>query len=269
MDCVQAVALGIVQGLGEFLPVSSSGHLILIPWLFSWKEHTLSFDVMLHAGTLLAVAVYFGKEWKVLLREGLLSIKQKTLKGPPERKLFWFIFVASIPAAVIGKVLEEKAEHIFRSPLIVAAAMGGFAVIFYLIDSLSGKTRALDSLNFKDSVAVGLSQSAAIIPGVSRSGITIACGLMLGLNRQSSARFSFLLSTPIILGATVLKIKDVFIMNSAELFCVLTGFLVSAAMGFIAISCLMAYVKKHSFTVFVVYRIIFSVIAAGLFFMRR
>lgn len=269
MGCVQAVVLGIVQGLGEFLPVSSSGHLILIPWLFGWKDHALSFDVMLHAGTLLAVVVYFGKEWKILLREGLLSIRQKTIKGPPERKLFWYIVIASVPGAIIGKLLEEKAESVFRSPLIVAAAMCGFAIIFYLIDSLSGKKRDLDSLDFKDSVAVGLSQSAAIIPGVSRSGITIACGLMLGLNRQSSARFSFLLSTPIILGATVLKIKDVFIMNAAEFFCVLTGFIVSAAMGFVAISCLMAYVKKHSFIVFVVYRIIFSVIVAGLFFMRR
>lgn len=270
MDYLQSIVLGLVQGLGEFLPISSSGHLILIPWLFGWDEHSLSFDVMLHAGTLLAVVVYFWREWLLLIKEGFLSIKERKMSGPPERGLFWYIVIASVPGAIIGKLLEEKAETAFRSPLIVASALGAFAIIFYLIDRFSARKRNLQSLGPVDSIAIGISQAAAIIPGVSRSGATIACGLGMGLDRESSAKFSFLLSAPIIFGATVLKLGDIGKMAAADGWMpLLLGFSVSAATGFLAIRYLLNYIKKHTFNIFVVYRILFSLMILSIFFTRR
>lgn len=270
MNYLQSVVLGIVQGLGEFLPISSSGHLILIPWLFGWEEHSLSFDVMLHAGTLFAVVVYFWRQWLVLLKEGFLSVKERKISGPPERRLFWYIVIASIPGAIIGKLLEEKAEAAFRAPLVVASALGVFAVVFYLIDRFSGRKRDLRSLRLVDSVAIGISQAAAIIPGVSRSGATITCGLGAGLDRESSAKFSFLLSAPIIFGATLLKLGDIVKMAGTDgglsLF---LGFGVSALTGLIAIHYLLAYVKKYSFNIFIIYRILFSLTIFSVFFMRK
>lgn len=261
MNIVQSIVLGIVQGLGEFLPISSSGHLIVIPWLLGWREHSLSFDVMLHAGTLFAVVIYFWRDWIVLLGQGFLSLKERSLKGAPERRLFWYIVVASVPGAIIGKLFEEKAETVFRNPLLIAGTMGGFAIIFYLIDRFSKRTKNLEALNLKDSILIGISQALAIVPGISRSGITIACGLGLNLNRESSARFSFLLSTPIIFGATILKIKDIFVLaNGQQGISLLFGFIVSAVTGFLAIHYLLGYVKRHTFNLFVIYRIIFSII---------
>ncbi len=270
MNYLQSIVLGLVQGLGEFLPISSSGHLIVVPWLFGWEEHSLSFDVMLHAGTLFAVVVYFWREWLVLLKEGFLSIRDRELAGPPERRLFWYIVIASVPGAVIGKLLEEKAEGAFRAPLIVASALAAFAVIFYLIDRFSGRKRNLRSLGLIDSVAIGISQAVAIIPGVSRSGATIACGLGMGLDRESSAKFSFLLSAPIIFGATVLKLGDISKMAAADGgLSLLLGFLTSAVTGFLAIRYLLSYVKKHTFNIFIVYRILFSLTIFSVFFMRK
>ncbi len=254
MDIIQSVILGIVQGVGEFLPISSSAHLIAVPWLLGWQAHSLAFDVALHAGTLVAVLAYFWKDW--------LGI----IKG----RLLWYIIVASVPGAVIGKLLEEKAETVFRSPLLIACAMSAFAVVFYFIDMSSRKTRTLKSLNFLDSVLIGISQALAIIPGVSRSGVTMATGIGLKFDREAAARFSFLLSAPIILGATVLKFKDIGTLasgqNGLSLF---IGFIVSAVTGFISIGFLLRYLRKHSFTAFVVYRIIFSMVIFLVLFLRK
>lgn len=270
MNVIQSIVLGVVQGLGEFLPISSSGHLIVIPWLLGWREHTLSFDVMLHAGTLFAVVIYFWKDWVNLLREGLLSLRERSLRGVAERRLLWYIIVASVPGAIIGKLLEEKAETVFRNPLLIAGTMGGFAVIFYLIDRFSRRTRGLNALNIMDSILIGVSQALAIVPGISRSGITIACGLGLKLNREASAKFSFLLSTPIIFGATVLKIKDMFVLASGQqIISLLLGFIASAVTGFFAIHYLLSYVRKHTFNLFVIYRIIFSAIILSVFLFRK
>ena len=223
---------------------------------------------MLHAGTLVAVVIYFWKDWIALIREGILSIKERTLKGVPERRLFWYIVIASIPGAIIGKLLEENAETVFRNPLIIAGTMGGFALIFYLIDRFSSKARDLEALNLKDAIIIGLSQAFAIVPGISRSGITIACGLGLKLNRQSSAKFSFLLSAPIIFGATVLKIKDIFNLADGQQNILFIGFIVSAITGLLAIHYLLSYVRRHSFNIFVVYRVIFAVAILSVFLFR-
>ncbi len=254
MSIIQSVILGIVQGVGEFLPISSSAHLIAVPWLLGWQAHGLAFDVALHAGTLVAVLAYFWRDW--------LGI----IKG----RFLWYIIVASIPGAVIGKLLEEKAETVFRSPLLIACAMSAFAVVFYFIDMFSRKTRTLKSLNFLDSVLIGISQALAIIPGVSRSGVTMATGIGLKFDREAAARFSFLLSAPIIFGATILKLKDIGTLasgqNGLSLF---IGFIVSAVTGFISIGFLLRYLRKHSFTAFVVYRIIFSMVIFLVLFLRK
>ncbi|MFH0771392.1 MAG: undecaprenyl-diphosphatase UppP [Candidatus Omnitrophota bacterium] len=269
MSLIQSVVLGIVQGVGEFLPISSSAHLILTPWFLGWKPHSLSFDVALHCGTLLAVIAYFWNDWLVILKEGLLSLKEKRISGSPERKIFWFILIASIPAAIAGKFFEETAEKVFRSPLLVAAALGLFAIVLYLSDRFSRKTRTLQSLSVADSVLIGFSQAAAIVPGVSRSGATIACGLVLGLDRESSAKFSFLLSASIIFGAAALKIKDILgLANGGEAASLLVGFAVSAITAFLSIHYLLRYLKKHSFNIFVIYRIILSLIVFSVFLSR-
>ena len=254
MGMIQSIILGVVQGLGEFLPISSSAHLIIVPWLLGWQEHSLAFDVALHAGTLVAVVAYFWRDWLGIIRS----------------KFLWYIIVASIPGAIIGKLLEAKAEAAFRSPILIASTMGIFAVIFYFIDRFSWKTRDLKALGFFDSLVIGISQALAIIPGVSRSGVTMASGIGLRFNREAAARFSFLLSAPIIFGATILKLKDIAAIASGENgFSLLAGFLVSAVTGFLSIHFLLAYLKRHSFTVFVIYRIIFSLVIFSVFLARR
>ncbi|MFA5339971.1 MAG: undecaprenyl-diphosphate phosphatase [Candidatus Omnitrophota bacterium] len=254
MGLFQSIILGIVQGVGEFLPISSSAHLIVVPWLFGWQEHSLAFDVALHAGTLAAVLAYFWRDWFGIIRGRLL----------------WYIIVASVPGAVIGKLLEEKAETVFRSPLLIAFAMSVFAVIFYFIDRYSRKTRTLKSLNFIDSVLIGISQALAIVPGVSRSGVTMATGIGLKFDRETAARFSFLLSAPIIIGATVLKLKDIGAIASGENgLSLFAGFIVSAATGFLSIRFLLNYLKRHSFTAFVIYRLVFSLVIFLFIFARR
>lgn len=254
MGLIQSIILGIVQGIGEFLPISSSAHLIVVPWLFGWQEHSLAFDVALHAGTLFAVVVYFWRDW--------LGI----IKG----KFLWYIVVASIPGAIIGKLFEDKAETVFRSPILIACTMGVFAVILYLIDRFSWKTRSLKTVNYFDSLIIGISQALAIIPGISRSGITMASGMGLRFDREAAARFSFLISAPIIFGATVLKFKDISAIASGENgLSLLVGFMVSAVTGFLSIHLLLGYLKRHSFKAFVIYRIIFSLIIFSVFFARK
>jgi len=254
MNLFQAIVLGLVQGLGEFLPISSSAHLIVFPWLFGWPEHSLAFDVALHAGTLIAVIVYFWNDWLKVLRS----------------RMVWYIAVASVPGALIGKLLEDKAEAAFRSPLLIAVTMSIFAVIFFLVDRYVWKARTLKSLGFLDAIVIGLSQAFAIIPGVSRSGATMTAGMGMKLDRESAVRFSFLLSAPIILGATVLKLKDITALASGgEGTSLAAGFLVSAVTGFLSIKYLLGYVKKHSFNVFIVYRLMFSAVILAVFILRK
>jgi len=254
MGIFQSVILGIVQGVGEFLPISSSAHLIAVPWLLGWQEHSLAFDVALHAGTLAAVVAYFWRDWLGIIRG----------------KFLWYILVASIPGAIIGKLFEEKAETVFRSPLLIACTMSVFAVIFYLIDRFSWKTRSLRTVNYLDSLVIGISQALAVIPGVSRSGATMAGGMGLRFNREAAARFSFLISAPIIFGAIVLKFNDISAIASGENgLSLFAGFMTSAVTGFMSIHFLLGYLKKHSFTAFVVYRIIFSLVIFSAIFIRR
>lgn len=259
MTIFQALVYGIVQGVGEFLPISSSAHLILVPWLFGWNDPGIAFDVALHLGTLLAVIIFFWRDWIILTVNGIK--KPKSTEG----KLFWFLVLATIPGAIIGKLLEEQAETAFREPWLIGAMLMIMGLILYVCDRLGSKKDTLDKIGLGRSFAIGFSQAIAIIPGVSRSGITMAAGLAMGLNRESVARFSFLLSTPIILGAGLFKFKD---MLNAQIDAIpfAIGIITSAIAGILSIKFLLEYLKSKGFGIFVWYRLILGVLVILLYF---
>lgn len=256
MTLIQAVIMGVVQGLGEFLPISSSAHLILAPWVLNFKDPGLSFDVALHLGTLVAVLAFFWKDWLVLIFEGFRGVRTR------EGKMFWYLVVATVPGAVFGFLFEKDIETIFRNPMLVGILLIVMGIVLYLADKLSYAGRDLYQITLKDSILIGLSQAFALLPGVSRSGVTMTAGRFLGLDRETTARFSFLLSTPIIFGAGILKLKD---MTSADFTLpFIIGVLVSAVVGFAAIKFLLRYLVRNSFSIFVVYRFLLGAAVIGL-----
>lgn len=261
MTVLQALILGIVQGLGEFLPISSSAHLIIVPWLFGWQEHSLTFDVALHMGTLVAVVIYFWQDWLVLIKNGF------TKPGSKEGRLFWFLVVATIPGAILGKLFETKAETVFRtSYLMIAATLIIMGVILYLVDKAAAKRKQLADVSLLNSIIIGVAQGFAVIPGFSRSGVTITAAMAQGMTREAAARFSFLLSTPIILGAGVLKLHKIAPAEMGLPFWV--GIISSAIVGFIAIKFLLRYLQKGSFAVFAWYRLLLGIGIIAVAFFR-
>jgi undecaprenyl-diphosphatase len=253
MTILQALILGLVQGLGEFLPISSSAHLFLIPWLFGWPYHGLTFDVALHLGTLLAVIAYFWRDWLTLIQHGL-----KRGVTTREGKLFWFLVIASIPGAIAGYFFEEAAETVFRQPALIAVMLMVMGGILYLADRYGRKQDTVESINWRQSLTIGFSQAISIIPGVSRSGITISSGLLTGLTREGAARFSFLLSTPIVAGAGMLKLFDIKTQDLTAPFFIGIG--TSAVVGFLVIGLLLRWLRKSSFLPFVWYRLFLGVL---------
>jgi len=252
----QSIIFGVIQGLTEFLPVSSTAHLILVPWFFGWQDPGLAFDVILHWGTLLGVLVYFWRDWIKLLRGAWRWASGVTpWKNNLETKLLSFIIVASIPGAIFGYFLSEKAKGIFRNPLLIAATLLIFGFVILIADKLS-RQRKLENISFIDSILIGISQAIAIIPGVSRSGATISAGLILGLDRVAAARFSFLLSVPIIFGA---GLAESFHLLKTDLNTnLIVGLVASAISGFFAIWFLIKYVERKNYKFFVWYRIILA-----------
>jgi len=253
MTVWHAAILGIVQGLSEILPVSSSAHLFILPWFFRWPYQGLTFDVALHLGTALAFGMYFFKDWLDII--GSAFTKDTKRKGD----LFWYLAIGTVPAAIAGLLLEKKAETVFRSPLLIAGMLVLFALILWVADRFAKQQKDLSALNIKSALAIGLAQALAIIPGVSRSGITITAGLFAGFKRESSARISFLLSTPVICAAALLKLPK---LHAADLnMAFWLGVICSGLSGYAAIAFLLNFVKKSNFNVFVAYRFI---LAAGI-----
>jgi undecaprenyl-diphosphatase len=256
----QAIILGIVQGLTEFLPVSSSAHLILVPWIMRWQDPGLAFDVALHLGTLLALLAFYWKEW--------LDMGFSLLPGgnPVARRLLTLLIIASVPGAIIGILLEKQAETIFRSPLLIAATMAILGVLLWAADSYGSKKRKIDDLTFLDALLVGLSQALAIIPGVSRSGATITTARALGIERADAANFSFLMATPIIAGAGLLETHKLFHSGlGAQLG---WGFVASAVFGLLAIVGLLSFVRNNTYRPFAIYRIALAVLVVAIAFAR-
>ena len=250
---MEALILGIVQGLTEFLPVSSTAHLILFPWFFRWTGEldSLTFDIALHAGTLLALLVCFWRDWVDLFLR--------------KRRLLAMILLASVPAGVAGLLLNDIVEHSLRSPYLISVSLVVFGCVMLIAETRS-TGKSVEQISLMDALTIGIAQAIAILPGVSRSGITISAGLFRGVARESSARFSFLLSTPVIAGATLLHAKKL-AANPADyhinLF--LVGFIASAVTGFAAIRFLLSFFRRHPMNVFAYYRFVLAaVIIAGL-----
>lgn len=264
MDILQSIILGIVQGLGEFLPISSTAHLILVPFFTGWKDPGLSFDVAMHAGTLFAVIIYFWSDWTEILKIAFLGKKYQSNKY--NSNILWLLVIGTIPGAVIGFFLEDAVDGIFRSSYLIAGTLAVFGLILFLLDKYATHKRELDKIGLKDVLIIGLAQAVAIIPGVSRSGATISAGLALGLSRVSAARFSFLLSTPIILGATLSQIPDLIEggINSG----IILGVIVSAVSGYLAIKYLIKFVENYSYRVFFWYRLILALVIIGVATLR-
>ena len=262
MDLLQAIVLGAVQGLGEFLPISSSAHLVLTPWLLKWNDPGLTFDIALHVGTLIAVIIYFWKDWLNLIGKGLTKPKER------EGKLFWYLVLATIPGAAIGFLLEDIAETVFRNPVLIACMLILLGLILYLVDRRGKKQIDVEHISLKTSFLIGLSQALAIIPGVSRSGITMTMALALGMTREGAARFSFLLSAPIIFGAAVIKMPK--IMANPQLIdtSFIAGMVVACLFGLASIGFLLRYVQKKSFLPFVWYRFALGALVMTVAFYR-
>lgn len=269
MDIIQSIILGIIQGTGEFLPISSTAHLVLVPYLFSWKDPGLSFDVALHLGTLISILAYFWKDWVEILKLGASSLKitkYETNSYLNNKIIFWLIVISTIPGAAAGFFLEEKAETVFRNPLLISLALVSVGLILFLVDKYAKHKKEISDVNFKDAVIIGISQAVAIIPGVSRSGATIISGLAMGLNRKDAARFSFLLSAPIIFGASIFKLPGLF--SEGISLSMFFGVIFSAVSGYLAIKYLLKFVEKSSYQVFFWYRLTLAVIIAAFYFLK-
>jgi undecaprenyl-diphosphatase len=268
MEIIAAAILGIVQGLTEFLPVSSSAHLILIPWFLGWKPEGLTFDVSLHVGTAIAVLAFFWKDWIRLAREVLLGFKEGKLLGNPDRRLAWLLVVGTLPALVAGLALEKKAETLLRSPLITVFTLAALAALLFFAEKKSRQNRTIDTYGWADSLWIGFSQAIALIPGVSRSGITMTTALLRDSDRTSAARFSFLLSTPVIVGAGLLQMLHLIkavrhpaaAMEPIHWGALGIGFICAAVSGFLCIRFFLRYIQTRSFTPFVIYRFLLAAV---------
>lgn len=254
MTIWQAVVLGLVQGLGEFLPISSSAHLVLVPWLFRWHDPGLAFDVALHLGTLVAVVAFFWRDWLNLF----LGACRGSRTG--EGRLFWYLVLASLPGAAMGYLLEDHAETIFRTPELIAVMLILMGIVLYWADRRGRKKTDVGRVTLGQSLLIGFSQALAIIPGVSRSGITMTTGLLTGLTREGAARFSFLLSVPIIFGAGVVKVPELLARPGMFSTAFLVGVVVSALSGVASIGFLLRYVQTKNYLPFVWYRFLLGVV---------
>jgi undecaprenyl-diphosphatase len=272
MPILQVIVLGVVQGLTEFLPISSTAHLYLTSWLLGWQTEALSFDIMLHIGTLLAIFLYFFRDWLQIVGQGfgLRVGRDEELKRNP--MLLWLLAIATVPVGILGAVFHKQAEGAWRTPFVMGAMLIAIGVLMWIADNAGRKIRDLGSVNLPDSVDIGLAQGLAIVPGCSRSGITISAGLFRHLDRESAARFSFLMSAPAIGGAAVKTLWDMH--KAHELHTLasssfVVGVAVSAITGCAVIAWFLHYLRRSSLRPFVYYRIIFGIIVLALAFIRR
>jgi undecaprenyl-diphosphatase len=254
---LRALVLGILQGLGEFLPISSSGHLIAVPWLLGWPDSGLAFDVALHLGTLAAVAAAFWKDWLRLLPAGWRGLRSGRPLADPDSRLLVYLALATVPGAVAGKLLEKKAETVFRSPGLVALMMALMGVVLWVADRRARRATGDEHVSLRDALLIGCAQALALVPGTSRSGATISMALFLGLRREAAARFSFLLALPITAGAAVLKVPHLF-RDGGERGPVVVGMIAAGVSGFLAIRLLLRYVRTRDYVPFVLYRFAFA-----------
>jgi undecaprenyl-diphosphatase len=267
LDLLQAIVLGLVQGLSEFIPISSSAHLIIVPWLFNWPDPGIAFDVALHIGTLVAVLVYFWRDWLRLIGGAVRTLAARRLDADPNGRLAWFIVLATIPGALAGLLGESKLDELFHGTtasgrangvLIIGVVMIALAALLYLAERRASHLYDMGHLTLAQALTIGVAQAFAIIPGVSRSGSTITAGLFMNLKREAAARFSFLLGTPVIVGAGVKKAYDISKTGipAGDQMAFFVGFLVAAVSGYFAIFFLLRFLQRNSTLPFIVYRVI-------------
>ncbi|HSK94353.1 MAG TPA: undecaprenyl-diphosphate phosphatase [Candidatus Angelobacter sp.] len=268
-ELIEAFVVGVLQGLTEFIPVSSSAHLELAPWLFGFESSrlvgTLAFDVFLHLGTLVALLGYFGRDWIRLARAWFASIRERRIGEDPDRRLAWLLFAASIPAGIIVLTFEDLIAETFHGGsdavrLAIAGALVLGGVALFLADRLGRRSRELGQVTLPVALVIGFSQALALMPGISRSGATITAGLALGLTRETAARFSFLLATPITFGAGLWGSRHLFAepLTSTEWAAMGVGFAASMLAGLLAIGFLLAWLRRRSVLVFSLYRFAFA-----------
>ena len=259
---LQALFLGILQGLTEFLPISSSAHLILVPWFFGWQNSlvdSLPFDVALHAGTLVAVLGYFWRDW-MDMAGGFSRVLRRGRWNEFNERLIIYILLATMPAVIVGILLEKTVEQSFRNPALIVLPLVAVSLLMIFAEYRSRPSQPLEKLNLKDAMTIGVAQAIALLPGVSRSGITITTGLLQGYRREAATRFSFLLSTPAIAGAALLQSRHIFSLERADWLPFAIGFLSSAGVGYLAIAFLMRYLRFHTLNVFAGYRLVLAAI---------
>lgn len=270
MDVLMAIILGAVQGITEPLPISSSGHLILVPWLLQWPENTLTFDVALHGGTAFATILYFWKDWISLARAFFTSLGERDFTLDHNRRMVWYIALACIPAALAGFLFEDSIEALLRGPVTVAVLLVALGLAMLMADYFSSHRRILSDVTLRDALIIGLAQALALAPGVSRSGVTITAALLLHMNRADAARFSFLLSGPIVTGAFGYKMLGIFKegLPPEEIIPFIAGILSATLVGYIAISFLLGYLQKRSLRLFAYYRFALGALIIALLLTR-
>jgi undecaprenyl-diphosphatase len=271
MPLYQAIILAIVQGLTEFLPVSSTAHLAIVPRLLGWTDPGLGFDIALHAGTLIAILVFFFKDWVAIIGNGLGFKVPGTRPDENNRSLLWYLVVGSIPVGLAGLFLKKYAEGPWRNLYVIGVMLIVVGLVMAAADYFGSERKNIAEMSWADALIVGLSQALAVVPGTSRSGITISAGRFRDVNRESAARFSFLLSTPAITAAALQDARELVHSGGvpAEMrLPYLVGVLVSAVVGLVVIAYFLKYLRSHTFSLFVWYRVIFGIILLALAFFR-
>jgi undecaprenyl-diphosphatase len=261
---LQALVMGIVQGLTEFLPVSSSGHLIIVPFLFGWTDpfiDSLAFSVMLHIGTLLALLIYFWADWFRLVPAGLAAIRDRSFRGDPDRRLAWLLLASTVPAAIVGFLFNDVIESNVREVGLVAATLVVGGGILWLADRRGGRAKGVADVSFPVAIGIGVAQAVALIPGISRSGISISAARFAGLDREAAARFSFLMATPVTAGAALFEARKLISGEAGVDVSVeplVVGMVAAFVSGMLAIGVLLRYVRTRSLNVFVGYRLVLA-----------
>lgn len=266
MNYILSIIAGLIQGVTEFLPVSSSGHLVLFHDIFNFSlPDNIAFDAVLHLGTLLSLLIFFRKEISHYIRGFFKSIGHFDIHNSDQR-LSFFIIIATIPAVIAGYFFEDVIEKIFRTPQSVAFMLIFFGIILYIVDMRTKKIKKIEDITLYDSIVIGVAQVLSLIPGVSRSGITIIAGLSQNLQRQDAAKFSFLLGIPVILGAGVKKFFDLNSMDSSQIVILSLGFVVSLVAGLLTIRFFIKFLSNHSLKIFAYYRIVLGIIILSLIY---
>lgn len=270
MDLLQAVILGLVQGATEYIPVSSSAHLVLVPWLLGWPDASFEFEVLVQWGTLVGVFVFFWHDIWAITRAVIQGLRQRRPLGTVEARLGWLVAAATIPAVVIGLLFKDYFEAMFASPMVVGALLILTAILLVVAERFGARVRQLEAFTWLDAIIVGLWQAAAIMPGISRSGATIGGAVLRDFDRTAAARFSFLMSIPALLGAGLVALNDLLEAGTLndQLPAISAGFVAAAISGYICIRWLLNYLQRHSLYVFAAYCLVVSILCLVVGFVR-